>query len=356
MSLTTAYLNRIATAAPRYDVHSVFVHFARSLLPERPQRLFDRMAGKSGISSRYSVLAPAANQDEAVDAEGLYPRGAFAGTARRMAVFEREAPQLAEHAFARLELSSDEVQSISHVIVTSCTGMYAPGLDWDLMTRCGLRPTVERTVVGFMGCFAAINALKLARHIVRSDARARVLIVNVELCTLHLHETTELEQTLSFLVFGDGCAASIVSAVPAGLALQSFHSERLLNTADLITWRVGDSGFDMFLSGQVPQALRAGLRESADHILSGHQGRPVEHWAVHPGGRSVLDAVEEALDLPSLALDASRSVLDRYGNMSSPSVMFVLAELLGRARPGERGCAMSFGPGLTAETFLFEKV
>jgi alpha-pyrone synthase len=211
-------------------------------------------------------------------------------------------------------------------------------------------------MVGFMGCYAAMNALKLARHIVRSEPASRVLVVNLELCSMHLQQTTSLEQVLSFLVFADGCAASVISADPVGLALDRFHAVVLPDTAGLITWKIRDLGFDMFLSGRVPPAIREGLHAGASAILDGATPAAIDRWAVHPGGRSVLDAVEHGLGLGPVALAASRDILDRFGNMSSATVMFVLQTILDAAKPGERGCAMSFGPGLTAETMLFNKV
>jgi predicted naringenin-chalcone synthase len=273
-----------------------------------------------------------------------------------MRLYEEHAPELAVRAVAGLDLSPEARRRITHVIVTSCTGLYAPGLDLDLVERCGLNPSVERTMVGFMGCYAAINALKLAHHIVRSEPASRVLVLNLELCSLHLQETTSIEQMLSFLVFGDGCAASLVSADPVGLALDSFLAVLVPDTRELITWHIRNLAFDMVLSGRVPGAIAAGLETSAGAILRGAAPGDIDLWAVHPGGRSVLDAVERGLSLPHEALAVSRGVLQRHGNMSSATVMFVLRELLGSAKSGERGCAMSFGPGLTAETMLFHKV
>ena len=355
--MTIAHINRIATAVPPHDVHRAFIGFARTLLEDRRAvAVFDRMVDKAQISHRYAVLPPAADPEGiAVDATGVYSRGHFPDTADRMRLYEKHAPDLAERTVAGLELGAD-ARRITHLIVTSCTGMYAPGLDLELVQRCDLEPSVERTMVGFMGCYAAINALKLARHIVRSEPASRVLVLNLELCSLHLQQTTNLEQMLSFLVFADGCAASIVSAEPVGLALDRFHAVVLPETAGLITWKIGDRGFDMFLSGRVPQAIRAGLRAGAPAILDGAPAGAIDRWAVHPGGRSVLDAVEQGLDLGPPALAASRDILDRFGNMSSATVMFVLQTIAAAAAPGERGCAMSFGPGLTAETMLFTKV
>ncbi len=352
-----AHVNRIATAAPPHEGHSAFLRFARAqLATERERLIFDRLASRSGITSRYSVLKPSVDGRDSIDEEGLYSRGNFASTARRMSVFEREAASLAEKAIGKLELSAAEKVGISHLIVTSCTGMYAPGVDWDLTVRCGLNPAVERTAIGFMGCFAAVNALKLARHIVRSEPSARVLVVNVELCSLHLQEAHGLDDLLSFLLFGDGCAASLVSADAEGVSLDEFNSVLVPNTQDLITWKVGDFGFEMFLSGRVPVSLLQGLRQGAAQIFGESSIDAMRHWAVHPGGSSILNAVESAFELPQESLVSARNVLDCYGNMSSASVMFVLRSIMKKAERGDRGCGMSFGPGLTAETFLFRKV
>jgi alpha-pyrone synthase len=355
--MAVAYLNGIGTSVPQNDVHDAFVSFADSLLEDpRRARLFRRMAERSGISHRYSVLAPAQDPGgAAVDDGGFYTRGAFPSSATRMALYERAALPLALGAVANLK-RTNELGAITHLIVTSCTGFYAPGLDMQLASVLGLRPNVERTMVGFMGCYAAFNALKLARHIVRSEPESRVLLINLELCTLHLQETQDLERVLSFLVFADGCAASLVSAEPEGLALDHFHAALVPESEGLITWRIGDLGFDMHLSGQVPAALAEGLAVAAPMILDGVEAEEMALWAVHPGGRSVLDAVGGALALPAAALDISRGVLRDFGNMSSATILFVLARMMRAVVPGQRGCAMAFGPGLMAETMLFRTV
>jgi alpha-pyrone synthase len=355
--MAVAYLNGIGTSVPRNDVHDAFVCFADSLLDDpRRARLFRRMAERSGISHRYSVLAPAKDPGgAAVDDGGFYTRGAFPSSPTRMALYERTALPLALGAVASLKRTND-LGAITHLIVTSCTGFYAPGLDMQLAAALGLRPNVERTMVGFMGCYAAFNALKLARHIVRSESESRVLLINLELCTLHLQETQDLERVLSFLVFADGCAASLVSAEPEGLALDHFHAALVPESEGLITWRIGDLGFDMHLSGQVPSALAEGLTAAAPMILNGVEPEEMGLWAVHPGGRSVLDAVGGALALPAAALDISRGVLRDFGNMSSATILFVLERMMRSVAPGQRGCAMAFGPGLMAETMLFRTV
>jgi alpha-pyrone synthase len=346
-----AFINRIATANPPHDVHDAFLDFGRLMLREDRRRLalFNRMAERSGIAHRYSYFQPGGAAPE-LDGAGFYKLGAFPGTADRMREFESLAPGLAVEAVEKL-LEGEDRSRITHLVVTSCTGFSAPGIDLAVVERCGLKPSVERTMVGFMGCYAAINALKLARHIVRSEPKARVLAVNLELCTLHLHETAELEEILSFLLFADGCAAALVSADPVGVGIQSFQAALVPDTRELIRWHIREQGFDMVLSGAVPGAIRTGLTASRDAILGG--ANDIDLWAVHPGGRTVLDAVEEAFALPPAALSASRSVLHDYGNMSSGTVMFVLDRIMRAASRGQRGCAMSFGPGLVAETMMF---
>ena len=213
-ALTTAYINRVATAVPPYDVHDAFRRFAQSLFRDdrRGGLLFRRMADKAQIDHRYSCLAPSnMPEGEAVDAERFYTRGEFPDTAARMRRFEQHAPALAQAAVEGLHLG-EERDRITHLIVTCCTGFSAPGLDFELIDRCGLSPSVERTMVGFMGCYAAVAALRVAHHIARSEPEARVLVVTVELSTLHLIETCEIEPLLAMLQFADGAAAAIVSA------------------------------------------------------------------------------------------------------------------------------------------------
>jgi alpha-pyrone synthase len=356
--MTTAYLNRIATAAPPHDMHPAFAAFAETLLPEGTRRnLFRRMTRLAGIEHRYTFVHPVPTENGVwKDAEGFYIPGNFPSTARRMQAFEQFAPRLARCALDKLAVTEAERSTITHVIVTCCTGLYAPGLDYEVVEHLHLDRSVERTFIGFMGCYAAINALKAARHIVRSEPEAKILLLSLELCSLHMQETGNLEQLLAFMVFADGCAAYLVSAEPAGFALDNFLAVNLAGTNHLITWRIGEQGFDMQLSGQVPGELRDALASAGSGITQGAVPSSIDLWAVHPGGRTILDAAENGLALPADALADSRTILREFGNMSSASVVFVLERLMRRARSGQTGCAMSFGPGVTAETMLFHAV
>jgi alpha-pyrone synthase len=351
------WLNAVGTATPPHDVHEKFVSIVPSMLdPGRDRRLFGRMADRSGIEHRYSVLEPDPDP-ESYDSGGFYRSGAFPGTEARMRLFDEHALPVALAATEDLgrEEGPGWAAGVSHLIVTCCTGFAAPGVDSALVERLGLDPGVERTLIGFMGCNAAFNGLKLARHIVRSDPRARVLVVSLELCTLHLQETRELEKTLSFLIFADGCAAALVSAEPRGFRLDRFASTLWRDGQDLITWGIGMSGFDMHLSGDVPGALAEKLPAHAAELAGQRPKDEIASWAVHPGGRSILDAVEQGLELEREALGASRAVLRDYGNMSSATIMFVLKRMLGERREGP-GLAFGFGPGLSCESMAFEGV
>ena len=356
--LAGAYINRIGTAVPQHDVHQTFIGFVDQFLPDRKDKLiFRRMVQRSGIEHRYSTLTPSENLESAADREGFFQPGRFAGTGGRMRRFETHAIDLAQQAIEALDLRED-LPSITHLVVASCTGFTAPGLDQHIMERMELNPSIERTMVGFMGCAAAVNALKVAHHIVRSEPAAKVLVVNLELCTLHLQETSDLEVILSALLFGDGCAASLVSSEPQGIALKDFRVATIPDTRDLITWRIGDAGFQMSLSGEVPQQITKALRHEASRnddsgILRGQHKDDFDLWAVHAGGRTILDAVEQGLDLGPDALRWSRGVLRDFGNMSSATLMFVLDRIMHDASPSANGFGMAFGPGLVAETFRF---
>jgi predicted naringenin-chalcone synthase len=324
------------------------------LADTRSHALFDRMADLADIEHRFSLFAPGPKpRDHILDSDGFYQRRAFPSTGARMALYRDAALALSRQAIAALDIA--ERGAITHLIVASCTGFTAPGLDFDIMQDAGLASSVERTIVGFMGCFAAVNALKLARHIVRSEPHAKVLVVNLELSSLHLQEKWQLETMLSFLLFGDGCGACLVSAEPIGLALDRFHATVIPRTAELITWHIRDQGFEMYLSGQVPGRIRRWLKEHGAALLGNSAANDIALWAVHAGGRSILDAVQHGLALPPDALRFSRDVLRDFGNMSSATLVFVLDRILRAPDRAGDGMAMAFGPGLTVETFGFRR-
>lgn len=337
----------IATAVPPSECDRTYYDWAlRQLEGRREAGLLERMMQRSGIGKRFTVLSG----DETYRAEGsFYDVPEPPSTLDRMAVYACEAPELALQAISGL----GPLDGVTHMVVASCTGFTAPGLDQVVARRLGLAPTVERVVVGFMGCYAGVTALRTAGHIVRSDPGARVLVLSVELCTLHLQPTDRIERLLAMGQFADGAAAALVTAEGSGLLLGEGLSLTLEDSHDLITWTIGDTGFAMELSGEVPGRLAEALgRGGVAELVTG--GRPVEAidaWAVHPGGKSIVDAVERGLALPPEKVAASRAVLQDYGNMSSATVLFVLERLMAE-RPAS-GIALAFGPGLAMEGLRF---
>jgi predicted naringenin-chalcone synthase len=251
------------------------------------------------------------------------------------------------------------------LVTVSCTGFFAPGPDQLLVERLGLDPGVERFHLGFMGCHAAFPALRAARAFCAARPDAVVLVACVELCTLHLQPPLDHDRILAASLFADGAAAAVVTAAPlpagrTGLRLDDLHSTLTGSGSEDMTWTIGDVGFEMVLSGYVPRLLGEHIEKvvapafDADPVLAGRPFAEVPRWAVHPGGRSILDKVQQALALDDDQLAPSRDVLRRHGNMSSATVLFVLGELLAGPPPAvpERVCALTFGPGITVETAL----
>ncbi len=342
-----SYLNAIRTALPPHDVHQAFIDWATAQLQNpRERALFARMADRAGIAHRMSILPPPAGGGTQTDPGGFYG-DAWPGTADRMRLYAEHAPVLAADAARQL----GPLDRVTHLVLASCTGFVAPGIDQLLARELGLSDTVERTLIGFMGCYAAVTALKTAHHIVRSEPEAVVLVVTVELSTLHLQRSGDLEALLAMLLFADGAAAALVSAETVGLEIEAPFALALPDSDTLIRWTVGDTGFAMGLSGEVPARIATALATDA---FLGRIGDPraIDSWAVHAGGRSVLDAVEHGLSLPAEALAESRAVLREHGNMSSATLMFALARILAGA-PVKSGVALAFGPGLAVEGFRY---
>ncbi len=352
--MTGVAIRAIATARPDHDIHAPFIAWAEERIADpRERRLFARMAARSGIAHRWSVLPRGDDGGSPVDSGGFYAGGALPPTSARMALYAHHAPRLALAAIARLAF---DPASITHIVVASCTGFVAPGIDQIIARELGLAPSVERLLIGFMGCYAGVTALRAARHIARSDPAAVVLVLCLELSTLHLEDTAEIEPLLAMLQFSDGAAAAIVSAQPdhaPGLVqLGEGISLALPQSDELIRWDIGDQGFVMRLSGEVPARIGTALGDSANAARLFGGDAPL-HLAVHAGGASILDAVERAIALPPPALAASRSVLAECGNMSSATVLFVIERLIAAGVEGP-GLALAFGPGLAAEAIRLD--
>lgn len=361
------YLHRIATAVPAAAYRQ---ESARAVMKawiggdRRTDLLLSRVYGHSGIDVRHSVVgdfAPGADSGQG----GLYvdDAGGFRnpGTAERNERYRAEAGPLFVRAADAVLAGQDrfDASEITHLVTVSCTGFYAPGPDLEIVRALGLRPGVERYHLGFMGCYAAFPALNLARTFCRADPNAVVLVVAAELCTLHLQPETGVDAIIAASVFADGAAAALVSGLePAGpsLSLEGFADAVAPGGSDEMAWTIGDTGFEMVLSSYVPDIVGAETARALEPLLreSGMSTSDVSRWAVHPGGRAILDRVEEALNLQPRGLTQSREVLRDYGNMSSATVLFVLERMLAEERaPGEAVAGLAFGPGLTIASGLF---
>lgn len=281
-------------------------------------------------------------------------------TGERMTKFEEHAGELARRACKEvLSRASVGVEEITHLIVVTCTGFYAPGIDYDVALGLGLSPEVKRVQIGFMGCHAMLNALGVAAALVTSDPRARVLIASVELCSLHIQYGWDTDRVVSNALFADGAGAIVAGPGRRDSSDRDWlcvanGSVLVPNSADAMTWRIGDSGFAMTLSARVPELIERNLASWLDGWLE-RQGlslSQIRSWAVHPGGPRILTATEKALGLSREALQTSREVLSGNGNMSSATMVFLLERMM---REGaQRPClALGFGPGLTIETALF---
>lgn len=262
-----------------------------------------------------------------------------------------------------------DLLDITHVITVSCTGFFNPGPDYKVVRALGLSPAVQRYHLGFMGCYAAFPALRAARQFCQADPSAVVLVTCVELCSLHVRTSNDPDTIMGSAIFADGAAAAVVtSREPEGPdpVIRLDHFETVLTPVgeEAMAWNIGDEGFEMVLGTYVPHIIEehiTGALEpllARDPSLAGLPYRDITHWAIHPGGRSILDKVESKLELTEEQMIPAREVLRNYGNMSSATVLFVLKHILGQTaeQPEERICSMAFGPGLTVETGLFTRI
>jgi predicted naringenin-chalcone synthase len=285
------------------------------------------------------------------------PRGP--STRWRMQQYDESIRPLARRAASQaLDRAGTPPGAITHLVTVSCTGFSAPGFDIGLIKDLGLGPAVQRTHVGFMGCHGALNGLRVARALARGEPDARVLLCAAELCSLHFQFGWDPDRAVANALFADGAAALVGGPVPAGQPL-SWHvaasgSYLTTGTEDAMSWQIGDHGFEMALSPRVSGLIAEHLRPWLDAWLAGLglTIAAVASWAVHPGGPRILDAVGEALGLGRPATADSRAVLADCGNMSSPTVLFILDRL--RRREDALPCvALAFGPGLAIEATLF---
>jgi predicted naringenin-chalcone synthase len=361
------YLQAIATAVPEHAYSQEFAHrFLRSLpvYDESQRRFLDRIYRDTGIEKRHTVIGDYGKDPAEYS---FYPKTADLrpepGVEQRNDTFIREANRLALAAGERLlaRLSGFDRGRISHLITVSCTGFSAPGFDFHLQKTLGLSPALHRFHLGFMGCYAALPALELAADICRSHPQAHVLVVALELCSLHLQQKPDREIMVANALFADGAGAALVSAAREDRSQPVFSLERFLartlpDSEQDMAWRLGSVAFEMRLSAYVPRLIEGHLGSILAELLAeaGLDRGQISQWAIHPGGRAILDRAAAALGLAPEQLWASYRVLREYGNMSSATLLFVLELLLAGPDTG-RVFAAAFGPGLTVQSALLDK-
>nr|QEO32865.1 CepA [Candidatus Entotheonella sp.] len=357
----------IGTAVPDFHLSQQKVlAFALSRVPAEMVRHLQFLYRRSQIDSRYSCSQALYNAiqfgTEAVTGDEM-------STAERMQAYEAQAAELAATAAKRALAQQPHFTAadITHLVMVTCTGFVAPGPDVVLFEHLGLQPDVRRVQVGFMGCHGAMNGLHTATAICRSEPQAVVLLVSVELCTLHFQTTPTEENLVISSLFGDGAAATLLSGRgytegQPRCYLDAFGSRVYPEARHAIAWRVGNQGFDMGLALSNAKDLRPFIADFVDRWLSSHemQQDDIDLWAIHPGGRAVLDTCERTLGLAPGALASSRAILRHYGNMSSATLLFVMDHLLEKADPQEptrvrHGLSLGFGPGVTLEGILWHR-
>jgi len=334
-----------------------FMKMAHNLDSQEARKL-NFVYRQTGIENRYSVIEDFRYEDP--EEFNFFPSNAalepFPGTKKRMGLFEKSGFGLAKVAILDcLKKTNYQASDITHLVLVSCTGMFAPGLELEIMHAMGFRKDVERYAIHFMGCYAAFNGIKLADRICDSDPKAKVLVLSVELCTIHFQKNYNEDNLLANALFGDGAAAALVMREEVGLSIKRFHSRVFKEGEKDMAWSIGDFGFEMRLSKYVPELLSKGLVEINDYLEEKFQLSKIKNFAIHPGGKQILQKVEEAFGIEKSQNLPSHEILKSFGNMSSATILFVLKKWMIETHLTGDILAMGFGPGLTLETLLLEK-
>jgi predicted naringenin-chalcone synthase len=348
------FINHIGTAVPNNRIAqsqvSDFMANAHGTVNGSEVKL-RALYRATGIQTRYSVISDYNGPDRSffpatIDLEP------FPDTQSRMDLYKKEAIHLASNAIRDGLGTNYDWSSITDLITVSCTGFYAPGIDFDIISAFNMNRSVSRTAVNYMGCYAAISALRVAHGLVAANPDAKVLIVCVELCSIHFQKEHTEDNVMANALFGDGAAAMLVEGKPSGLAFEilRFESRILPNSEQEMAWNIGNLGFEMKLSAYVPDLIKKGM----DELLTSYDAEDFSHFAIHPGGKKILKAVEDRLGIGKEENHHAHQVLKSFGNMSSPTILFVLQSIKQKitlANKGEHVLGVAFGPGLTIESF-----
>ncbi|MEO8233550.1 MAG: type III polyketide synthase [Ignavibacteriota bacterium] len=357
----------IATASPPYKVAQ---SYAASELKKRMggtsaiSRMIEMAANQSGIDHRFFVIQDGeeSSKEKLFTKDGNY---LSPDTKTRMTEYEKWSILLTKQAVRELaEKNEIDFRKIDRIVTISCTGFFAPGLDYELIKEFNISPSVKRTNIGFMGCAASLIGVNSVWEAMNQNDNENVLMVSVELCSLHLQTDPTRDNILANMIFADGAAAAYFSktyiSVKRKLEIQFAESFLFEDSAKFMGWKIGNNGFEMMLSSELPKIILNSAAPRAREILmqKGLEISQIKHWALHPGGRAILDSLQNGLELSDEQLKPSREVLKNYGNLSSVSILFVLKNILENVELNKDDflCAIAFGPGLTMELVLFKVV
>lgn len=365
-------ISAIGTANPEYRIkqNSILQFMVKAFNLDKNNALrLKKIYDHSGIDYRYSVIPDFGNED--YKDNSFFPKNGsfdpFPCTRQRLQLYQKNAVAVAENAVQDCveSMPEDILSTITHLITVSCTGMHAPGIDIELVERLGLNRSIERTCINFMGCYGAINALKSADYICRADEKAKVLIVCVELCTLHFQKENTLDNWVANSLFSDGAAAVVIentkhrSGKNTSLTLKTFYSEFVHEAHNEMGWYVGNNGFEMKLTSKVSKLIKKHIKPITEKLLekSGLSFQDINAFAIHPGGKKILEATEIALGITEEANLFAHDTLRDYGNMSSATVLYVLKKIMhsDSSAKEENILGFAFGPGLTVESMILER-
>lgn len=372
----SVHITAIGTAVPSHKIAQSdvarFMAKAHQLDAQERKRLY-ALYRASGIQYRHSVLPDYGLTEGFAFFPNTKDLEPFPDIHQRMELYRHHALKLSYQAAKDcLSQMPEEFSSshITHLIYVSCTGMYAPGVDIELVAKLRLNTHVQRTAINFMGCYAAFNAIKVADSIVRANPDAHVLIVCTELCTLHFQKSKDEDNVLANALFADGSAAALISgkkiATMPQLSLEQFYCDLAPEGHHDMAWKIGNFGFEMRLSSYIPAIIKKGIRQLIQKLLSSltleteayggaEEYFPVDYYAIHPGGKRILKVIEEVLSIKRDENASAYGVLQKYGNMSSPTILFVLKDLTQHLTIHDNDkhvLGLAFGPGLTLESML----
>lgn len=363
-----SYILNISTAVPEFQIKGdeLMDFYSRAFAHEAGNRFIEKLNflnKRTEINTRYSCIS-----DYKGNVYELFTDGNFKQPVeKRMELYKKKIMPLAADAIDRVFTeTSVKPEDITHLITVSCTGIFAPGLEFMIAEQYGLQH-VEKSGINFLGCYAALKAIKQAHYIAQANPEACILIVSAELCSLHFYPSEVDEDIIANLLFADGAAAIIICGnqhklVEGRVVLQidDIGTGFIPNTTGLMTWDISSSAFRMHLSSKVVNAIKENIRDVVNSFM-GNTITGTEFWAIHPGGVRIIEAVKEGLHLDENNVADSINIMRQYGNMSSPTILFILKNIFHKIKKtkyqtSKKIFSCAFGPGLNIEMIRFSLI